>query len=255
MPYQQELDDVRFEIRGGGTGVVRFWPKVDGITVEVEETPAATFTIYSPDGSAVQGATEVTATSVDGISRLEAPINAGTLELGEGYRLDWEWTYDGIRYQESQHFDVVIEPLGSIGASLNDLVSEQSDIASMLSRQAQLQRDGRTDEEQAQVLLHLATKDIRVMLKRKVAAEGAAWPMYIADREDLRSVVVAGALYRAMVAQGSPTEALRERAEFWRTERDRRFAELPPLRFSGDSDRVPESELKSFGLVRLHRRW
>lgn len=253
MTYQQELDDVRQEVRRGSSGVVRYWPKVDGINVAVTGTP--TWIAYDPDGVSI-GSGSTTVATVGSVSRLSATVDAsGEDSVRENYRLEISYVYSATTYVESVHFDVVVEPIGTIGVSKNDLLSEQSDAEPILTRQAAQQEAGRTADQQAAVLASRAWGDVRGWLKRKVEQQGSSWPLFIVDRESLRSVVVARALHRMMVAQGLTNPDVREQAEWWRAEAERRFAALPELKFSTDNDAVPDDAVRSFGVVQLSRSW
>lgn len=257
MTFQQEMDDVRQEVRRGGSGSVALWPKQSGANVVAS---AATWASYDPDGNALStGSGTVTAyqdgDAVNVASRVSCTIDASALDIGENYRVDVTYTVGASSYVESVQFDVVVEPAGSLGVSMNDLQSEQSDVEPILLRQAAQQETGRTAQQQAAVLGVRAWGDVRQWLKKKVEQQGSSWPLYIVNREDVRGVVVARALYRMIVAQGLTSADLREQADWWRTEAERRFAAMPALQFSTDEDRVPDDVVQTFSVVETRRTW
>lgn len=253
MTYQQELDDVRQEVRRGASGIVRYWPKVDGENVAVTGTP--TYVWYDPDGDTL-GSGNTTPTTVGAFTRCAITIDAsGETDVREGHRVAISFVYSGSTYVESLSFDVVVEPMGSVNVSMNDLTSEQADAEAILLRQALQQESGRTAVQQAAVLATRAWGDVRAWLKKKVEQQGSSWPLYILNREELRMVIVARALYRMHVAQGLSNPEARDHAEWWRAEADRRFAGLPALQFSTDTDALADDQIQSFGVVEMARRW
>ena len=253
MTFQQELDDVRQEVRRGASGVVRFWPKVDGENVAVTGTP--TYVWYDPEGDTIASG-NVTAATVGTFTRCSVTIDASSeTDVKENHRLLISFVYSTVTYVESVGFDVVVEPMGSVNVSMNDLTSEQADAEAILLRQALQQESGRTAVQQAAVLATRAWGDVRAMLKRKIEQQGSAWPLYILNREELRMVIVARALYRMHVAQGLSNPEARDHAEWWRAETDRRFASLPALHFSTDTDALADDVIQSFGTTTLSRRW
>lgn len=253
MTYQQELDDTRQEVRRGASGVVYYWPKVDGANVAVTGTP--TYVWYDPDEES-KASGNVTTTSVGGFTRCAVTVDAsGEDDVRENHRLAISFVYNSQTYVDSVGFDVVVEPMGTVGVSLNDLASEQADAAAILARQAAQQESGRTAAQQAAVLASRAWGDVRAWLKRKVEQQGSSWPLYIRNREELRSVIVARALYRMHVAQGVLNVDARDQAEWWRAEAERRFAGLPALQFSSDEDAEVDDQLRSFGSIETRRAW
>lgn len=257
MPFAAELDDRRQEVRyRSDVGGVLLWPKLDGANIAVTAIPAPTGYVYKPDGT-LSHQVNVTNATVSSVTRLTGqPVAlAFNLELGENYRLEFSYTYSGAAYVESVPFDVMIEPWGSVGISLNDLVDEWADLGQILERQAELQEATRTAEQQAQILALRATQAVRSMVKKKVESEGQLFPTYIFNKDELRPTVVAVAIYRACVAQGLTSESLVELARFWREEADRRFASMPALKFATGAVAVPDSELSGFRATRQRRSW
>jgi hypothetical protein len=250
MTYAQELDDTRQEVRRASTGTVRLWPKVDGLNVAVTGTP--TWAAFDPAGVAV-GSGNATADTFGAISRLTATVTGAT-DVGENYRVEFTYTATNS-YTESVHYDVVVEPIGTIGVSMNDLLSEQADVEPILLRQAEAQEAGRTARQQAAVLAARATGDVRTWLKKKIEQQGSSWPLYIVNREELRGVVVARAMHRMIVAQGLTNPDLMAQAEYWAREAEKRFAGLPALQFSTDNDAVPDDEVRGFAVVEKRRTW
>lgn len=251
MTFQQELDDVRQEVRRGASGAVRLWPKVDGVNVAVTGTP--TWVAYDYDGAQI-GSGNATVDAFGAVSRLSATIDASALDVGENHRVAFTYTATSS-YTESVHFDVVVEPIGTIGVSLNDIMSEQSNAQEILTRQAAAQEAGRTAQQQAAILAVRAWAEVRAWLRKKVQQQGSSWPLYIVNREELRQVVAAMAVHKMIVAQGITSPDLREQADYWRIEAERRFAGLPELQFSTDDDAVADDSVRTFGVVEVSRTW
>lgn len=252
MPFLSELDDRRQEVRRGASGTVTLWPKVDGANVAVT---APTAISYGPSGNQL-AAPSVTNTSLSSVSRLTVSIDATSLELGENHRVDFTYTYSAASYVESIAFDVVVEPWGTIGGSLNDLVDEQADIGPMVLRQAQNQLSSRTVEEQAQVLLVHAARSIRSRVKSKVEADRGvgSWPIFIINKDEVRPVIIAEAVRRAIASQGLLSDALVQLEAYWARQVELRFAGMPALQYSADEDRVADSVLNA-SVVRSERSW
>lgn len=250
MTFQQEMDDVRQEVRRASTGAVRLWPKQDGLNVEAT---AGTWRAFAPGGVALDSGA-ATVEAFGAVSRLSAVVSAPAA-VGENFRAEFTYTTAAGTFTESVHFDVVVEPVGTIGVSLNDFLSEQADAQPILQRQASMQEAGRTAQQQAAILALRAWGDIRAILKRKVEQGGGRWPLYIVNREDLRRVVTAQAMHRMIIAQGVTSPDLREQAEWWRSEAERRFAAMPELQYSHDDDAEPDAVVASFAIVETRRSW
>jgi len=251
---------MRQEIRHGSSTAlpIRFWPKVSGLNIISDAGP--TFSVYRSDGTQIGASTAATLDSVGGVSRFTASITWSTfgqtlMPLGESYRVDFTWTHSGATYVEAVQFDVVVEPWSTLNTSGNDLIDEWSGIAGVLERQAEVQADGRTAEQQAQVLLIHATREIRSRIKRRVETEGKPWPIYIVNRDEVRPVVVAEAVRRAVVAQGLTSDVVITMAEFWRGEVERRLAAMPDLRYSADENRTEDGSLSVYTTARTSRSW
>jgi hypothetical protein len=252
VTYQQELDDARQEVRRGSSGPVVLWPKVAGLNVAVTGTP--TWIAYDPAGTVI-GNGNATADAVGSVSRLTATVDvSGETSVGENYRVAFTYTATAS-YTESVHFDVVVEPIGTIGVSMNDLMSEQSNAEEILTRQAAAQESGRTAQQEAAILAHRAWSEVRSWLKRKIQQQGASWPLFIVNREELRAVVAALAIHKMIVAQGMTSPDIREQADYWRGEAERRFAGLPELQFSTDTDAVADDAVRTFAVTEMRRTW
>lgn len=252
-PFQAELDDVRQELRRSGAGAVVLWPKVLGDNVVAT---AATFTVHRPTGEQLAaGNGTITVFDVDQASRIACAVSAAALDVGENYRVDVTYQVGADTHVESVQFDVLVEPMGTLGLSLNDLVDELADAATILERLAVQQGDTETDVRFAARILLKAWGDVRRWLRKKILEDGESWPLYLLNREDLRDVIVARALHRMFVHQGRGTTSAAESADYWDEQSQRRFAALPPLQFSRDADKVPDATVRPAGSIIRRRRW
>lgn len=250
MPYVQELDDVRPQLRRGyASNVVTLWPKVAGAAVEVT-SPAASWA--TPTGAPL-GTLAVSAALVEGVSRLRVTLDASTLDLDEDYRIDWVFTFDGATHTRTTRCDVVTQPFSAADElALVDLQDVWPDVAVMLRRQAVAQQAGRTAEQQAAVLLVRAWALVRARIKRLIETDypGSSMPSLIVSREELRPVMVAQAIALAWLADNNPT-----RAREWEQRVAAAWSELPRLRFDVDQDLVPDVETGAASVVTIGRAW
>lgn len=257
--FQAELETiVRQEVRKGASGSIYLWPTRLGENVVV--TGPTCRVLYQGTEIATPSVTEDGPTDPNPpndplASKLVVLVDAATLQLSDRYTAIFSFTVDGDAVQESVGFDVVVEPAGSFGVSLNELVSEQADIAAMLERQAEQQADDRDANDQAALLAVSAWGYVRALLKKKVIEAGGIWPAFVVNKEELRPVVTAEAIRRAFVAQGMTSEAIIALEGYWARQRDQRFAALPPIEVSSDEDREAETIVQSFGIVETERRW
>lgn len=258
IPFAAELESMtRPELALGVAGYLRYWPKVRGANVLAT---SVTYRVLDPAGVEVVASTSTTPATIDGVSRCAVSLtpSGGLWRLAEDWRIEFTFTAideDGLSasYVQSLNFDVVIEPLGDLGVSLNNLAGDDNAASVICERHASALDPQRSAQNQAQIYVMEAVADLRKLLKRKVKERGEEWPRYIANKDDLRAVVVAGALHRMYRAQGFNSDAAVRAAQEWRDERDTRFSDLPDLRFSSDTDRQPDVELRGFRTIILRR--
>jgi hypothetical protein len=250
--YAAELDDLRFEVRRGSSGTIRFWPKLPGSgNVEISADP--TYTVLDPRGSTVGSGTGARA-SFAGVTRVTCAIDASGLALGEDYAAVITWTDpDAETHVETVRFDVVTEPyVPSI--SLNDLVDQVADASARLSTMAASQADGRTAAQMASVLGVVAWREIRRWLRRKAEQDGRTYPQMIINAEELRDVITLKTIAIMFDADGAPPGSpTRELAELYHKRAREAFDSAPMLRYSDAQDRVEDARLSSYGVVTVRR--
>lgn len=251
--YVSELEDLRQECqRGLSAETVTLWAKVQSMNRAVTSPTAI---VYLPDGTQLSTPSVTHDTARVDASKLSVSVDATSLDLGENYRVEWSFTYASATHKATTQFDVVTVPFWrALNISLNDILDEYPEANSVLETRAQSRRAGETPEQAAQVILHLAVKDVRTWLKRRVADLGKSWMQYIANIDDLRGVVVARALARMFLPPQNASYT--ELANFYAEEATRRFDSLPPLLFSPDEDyEIVDSLSTSFRSQMAERSW
>lgn len=248
--FAAELDDSRYQARRGYAGNVHtFWPKVAGQNVAVT-SPAASW--FKRDGTAL-GALSVTSADVDGVSRLRVTIDASGRDLGEDYRVDWIFTFDGIVHSRTTRLDVVAQPYSPVDdLSLNDLKDAWPDVEPMLLQQAIAQHPDRTAKDQAALLFVRAWALVSPRIRKRVEAEYPenSIASLLVSREDLRPVMVAQAMALAWLADNNGAKAGE-----WEDRVSKYWLELPALRFDVTQDGVPETTYTGFGVTDFRRGW
>lgn len=257
MTFAAELDEVRQEVRRGfNANRLRFWPKAPGVgNVAVTGTP--TYAVYTPAGAAITSG-NATATSVDGVTRIDVTIDASNTTLyalAEGYRVDLSWTYDSLPRLTTFRFDCVREPYVP-GVGLNELVGEVAGLAERLTTQAEAQATGRTAIQLASYYGVLAWGDVRAWLREQAKDLGTIYPHLIVDRELVERAVIAQAVSRAFKAEGGGAES-EERllAEDWAATAKQRFGEMGPLKYDSDDDAVADAEVSTWRSIEFQRSW
>lgn len=136
MTYISEFDELPWEARRDKAATFRHWPKVDGINVAASSVSGeVAFTVHKPDGSQIQGSTNVSPTAVGKYSRLDLAVSAiATLDEGYTVRLTWRQAGVAEEYFEVIPFDVVLHPFGQPRVSLNDLRDLRPGIGDALDR-------------------------------------------------------------------------------------------------------------------------
>jgi len=141
MVYVRELDDLPWEVRRGTATTLRYWPKLDGRNVVASATAGhCRYAIFSPQGTAIQGETNLTPTTIEGRSALDIAIPAiGVLD--ERYQVRVYWRESGAAATaevfDVRLFDVVLFPFGGPTTSLNDLLELRADAKDVLDRMGQ----------------------------------------------------------------------------------------------------------------------
>lgn len=260
MAFAAELDDVRQQIRQGGdaaSNIVVFWPSVAG-TGNVPVTGTPTYELRK-DTTASIGSGSVTVTDVDGISKITIGIDASdtsVFELLENYSAIITWAHGGRTYVSTVRFDCVLDPIGDLNVTLNDLIEEVVDMDERLTRQAAIQGTGRTAEQAASVYAVKAWGDVYRMLKAKSEAQGGLIPRLIVDREALRRVVVARACARVFRAEGGGLDSeSRQLFEDFSEEAILRFQEMGPLAYDSSEDGAVDSTVSGWATVQCRRVW
>lgn len=258
MTFAAELDDVRQQIRRGGdaaSNIIVFWPSVAG-TGNVTVTGTPTYELRK-DTTAAIGSGSVTVTDVDGVSKITIGIDATdttVFELLENYSAIITWVHGGRTYVSTVRFDCVLDPIGDLNVTLNDLIEEVVDMDERLTRQAAIQGTGRTAEQAASVYAVKAWGDVYRMLKSKSEAQGGLIPRLIVDREALRRVVVARACARIFRAEGGGLESeSRQLFEDWSEEAIQRFQEMGPLAYDSTEDGASDSIVSGWATVQCRR--
>jgi len=253
--YAAELDDRRQEVRAGSAAnTLRAWPKVAGVGNVV--ATAATYAIKSPKGAALTSGT-ATRTTVASVTRIDVPVDASALELGENYAAIITWSYDGASYVSTVRFDVVTEPWDGADLSLNDLVDEVATIGEVLTAIIAGKGDtDRTTDQEASLLGVKACTEVKGWIRSSLESRGRIYPRLILQREELRAVIAAQAIARAYRSLGGGADAAsRARADEWTAEAQRRLQALGELDYDADDDGTPDATLSGFGTVRLGRSW
>tara|TARA_B100001123_G_C15076255_1_gene933773 strand:+ start:166 stop:948 length:783 start_codon:yes stop_codon:yes gene_type:complete len=260
MVFAAELDDVRQQIRQGGNAAsnqVVFWPSVAGTgNVAVSGTP--TYEIRK-DSTAAIATGDATATTVDGVSKLSIGIDAtdtAVFELKENYSVLLTWVYSGMTHVSTVRFDCVLDPVGDLNVTLNDLIEEVVDMDERLTRQATIQGTGRTAEQAASIYAVKAWGDVYRWIKSKSDAQGGIVPRLIVDREALRRVVVARACARVFRAEGGGLDSeSRQLFEDFSDEAVARFGEMGPLAYDASETGVADSTVSGWSVVQMRRTW
>lgn len=262
MTFAAQLSEaVRQQVRyGTSSQTVSYWPKIAGVgNVAVTGTP--TYTIYGP--STATGGTSLasgncTATTVDSITRIDISVDASSTSnypIQSFYRIEIAWVYSSATYYSSVYFDVVREPFLPL-LSANDFVDEVSDAESRLSAQASRIESGRTAEQHASMIGMRAWADVQAWLVQKIPSSIYSPAHLLVDRESVRRVVVAQAVYRMYAAEGGPEGSESwSLAERWRREAMQRYDSLPPLQYDATQDLAPDSISSSGGTFRWRRSW
>ena len=260
MVFAAELDDVRQQIRQGGaaaSNILKFWPSVAG-TGNVLVTGTPTYSLKK-DSTAAIVTGSATATTVDGVTKITIGIDATdttVFELKENYSALITWVHSGMTYVSTIRFDCVLDPVGDLNVTLNDLIEEVVDMDERLSRQATIQGSGRTAEQAASVYAVKAWGDVYRWLKSKTEAQGGILPRLIVDREALRRVVVARACARVFRAEGGGLDSeSRQLFEDWDLESTARFSEMGPLAYDSNEDGLPDSTVSGWSVVQTLRSW
>ena len=136
MTYTSEFDELPWEARKDKATTFRYWPKVDGINVTASSVSGeVSFTVHQPDGSQIQGSSNVSPTAVGKYSRLDLAVSAiATLDEGYTVRLTWRQAGGAEEYFDVVPFDVVLHPFGQPQVSLNELQDLRPGIGDALDR-------------------------------------------------------------------------------------------------------------------------
>jgi hypothetical protein len=260
MTYQAELDDRPHEIRRGYAGNdLPFWPKVSGVG-NVAIAGSATYSLFKPSGDLIALGLPATATLVGSpnVTRLDLRVdasNTATYQLGERYRADVLFTYDGREQLRTVRFSVALEPY-TPDLSLNDFEDEVADSRQILEGQASEILEGRTPEQHASVLAVRAWVDVYRWLENRLRNEGRIMPRLIIDRWKIEQVVIAQAVYRMYRAEGTE-EGTRvgDRTAYWKREALSRFEGLGELAYDQDEDQVADTTLRATVQRKLERSW
>lgn len=254
MSFGDELDDVRVEVARGATGIVRWWPKVVGVG-NVLLTEAPTATVYTSTGSSA-GSASVALVTVDGVTRVDATVNAGGIDYSSDNSVRFDWTYGGSAQNPAwRFFDVVRAPY-TIELSLNDLVDELADVGQRLARLATTQASGRTKEQLASSHAWKAWGELRSWLLKLCEQRDVDYPRAVITQEELRRVHVVLAVARVLRSEGEAPESPTGRlaAELERKAQEL-FAAMPSLRLAAEDQPTEAVRVGTSRAVRLRRGW
>lgn len=272
MVFQFEEDDRRWEVRQSIAQTLIHWPKVDGIgNVLVSAIGGEnTYTVFGDRGATLQNETNVSGTTVGGISQLRLSIPA-IEDLDEDLYIVIKFTPDLSTHEANDNFervytrpfDVVLQPWGDSQISLNDLESRVPTIRARLKRQANAQdpTNVKTPEALASEWGHLAHAElyrrIRQRVRFDVTNRGIEYtrPRLIIDRAELHPVEVALAIN--MIFEGDLRDEGDEAmtlAGKWSEKFQSMYSQLGPLTYDLDEDRVVEEILPKHGSKRRRRR-
>ena len=179
-----------------------------------------------------------------------------SFELKENYSVLLTWVYSGMTHVSTVRFDCVLDPVGDLNVTLNDLIEEVVDMDERLTRQATIQGTGRTAEQAASIYAVKAWGDVYRWIKSKSDAQGGIVPRLIVDREALRRVVVARACARVFRAEGGGLDSeSRQLFEDFSDEAVARFSELGPLAYDSAETGVADSTVSGWSVVQTQRTW
>jgi hypothetical protein len=261
MSYLPELDDGPKEVRRGYAGnVLRFWPHVPGIG-NVQLAAAPTFKVFNPSGTQIGGDAVSTITDLGAplVSRVNLAIDASDTdawELGDHYRVEVTWVYQGEETQSTVHFSCSREPY-TPNLSLNDFVEEAADAAQYLEAQAQVLDAARTAEEHASVLAVKAWSDVYGWLQNRLFSEGERIvPRCVIPKWKLNRVVIAQALHRMYRAEGGAIDTPSSDLTLeWKDEAATRFDALGALDYDADEDGTVDQEVTGPVSRKMRRSW
>ena len=263
MPF--ERDDLRHEARQGLASTLVFWPKVDGIgNVLVSATAGQNrATFYDSRGNLISGPTNISGTTVSGVSRFDISVPA-IADLQEGAYVVVTYTPDGTQHPgeaiERVHtipFDVVLQPWGQSTVSLNDLQDRFPTIVGWLTRMAQVldASSPPTAAVLASRFAHKAHAELYVWIRNKMRIEQSARgiagylrPRLIVDRLRLHPLEVELALsliFEANVSTAAEGRDAAELADRFRKAATTRFAVIGDLEYDATEDRLPDTKLET----------
>lgn len=281
MAYARELDELRQEVRQGAAGTVVFWPKIDGANVLASSTAGhATFEVFKPDGTSIEGPSNFSPTTVDDISKFSITISAIS-DLDEDYYVKIVWRQNGTSVVRNDYvyFDVVLWPFGGTRISLNDLLEERPDVGLILDRHGVLlgYATGDTAKETAAAIYSVkAAVELDALIRSTVASDAAAHSVpdqnstgYVTQRKYTRPNLILNRnrlvrverylamreIYKADC--NNPEDDEEESAGLYRTYRDladQAWSMVGPLKYDAVEDMAPDDTLTELGKVFYQRR-
>lgn len=258
MPYARELDSLRQEVRKDTAGTIVFWPKVNGLNVQV--VTSNTFQVFDPSGVSVEGPTAIDGTLVTDVDRFDIPVAAiGTLD--EGYYVELLWTQAGASEVQRSVilFDCVLYPYGPPSVSLNEMLEERPDAGEVLDRHGQLlgQSAGEASQEYAAAIYSMKARvELDALIRAQMQVDGGVRPRLILNRERLNRVEAKLAMremYAADFSGSDDSEGL-SLYEHYKAEADRAWASVGPLKYDSSEDLSTEETIDNIGRVVIQRR-
>lgn len=279
MTYISEFDELPWEARKDQAATFRYWPKVDGRNVTASSVSGeVSFTVHKPDGSQIQGSTNVSPTAVGKYSRLDLVVSAiATLDEGYTVRLTWRQASETEDYFEVIPFDVVLYPFGSPWVSLNDLLELRASAGDALDRLGQGYEYASGDQARAYAA-GVCAYNGRLALDARIRAavlggnvggasetspgsardDNRGRPHLILDRKRLIRVEryeAAAHLYRAIAPD--PEEGEDPMSALYRhfvAEADKAWQQVGPLRYDASEDLTADQVVEDLSSVVYMRR-
>jgi hypothetical protein len=252
--YSKEFPGLAREVQKGVGGVVRLWPKVDGVNVLVGSVVPSIGTAAVVD---------LPATSSE-YSRVDVTLAPGDCpEYREREPLELRWSGDAGSGVESVTYDVVRSPLGLL-VSLNQLREGRPGLLAVLTRLGQMLVEG-TDEEPlapqdvAPIYAAKARVELQDRFRQACRDEEINRLSLVIDRDRFLRSETALALahcYEAVAKDPrAGTDLDSKQAAHWRLAWEEAWKALGPLAIDEDQDGEPDAIRKnpSIGLVKTYR--
>ena len=271
MPFVRERDDLPWEARLNASATFRYWPKLDGRNIVASPTAGhCRYAVRGADGSSILGETNVTPTTVAGVSRLDLAIPA-IATLGERLQVRiWFRETGGAERYDMRTFDVVLHPFGQPWTSRNDILEMRPDADTHLDRIGQRLGYAAGDEAKifaaaicaihGRIALEARIRDTIGVDRSSSGRLGAGFtrPALIIDRQRLARVEryeTMAHLYRS-VAQ-KPEDGDDPASQLFRHFRDSAntaWAQVGPLGYDADQNGVPDTVISDVTRVFRFRR-